>query len=222
MAVPKERVVARLKAFAGRANLSNTRIDEISARLCSLPADDADDAAIDAVITNADAMFPFKDIASQDDKIIGLENKLKTPPNPDPKNPPDPNPQPNPIPVPANDAPEWAKALIEQNKTIAAELETIKTGKLTENKKSAAAQAFERSEVLKALKTPELKQAWLNRINVDSETPIEEQITGLESEYTTMQQTFADSIGYSGTPPINGNHVMKPDEKLVESVVDSL
>jgi len=220
MAVPKERVVARLKAFAGRANLSNTRIDELSARLCSLPADDADDAAIDAVITNADAMFPFKDIASQDDKIIGLENKLKVP---NPNNPESPTPpSPTTPPAPANDAPEWAKALIKQNETLAADITALKTGKVIETKKSAATQAFEKSEVLKALNTPELKQAWLNRVNVESETSIEDQILGLETEYTSMQQTFANSIGYSGTPPINGRNEVKPDESLIQSVVDSL
>ncbi len=216
MAVPKERVVIRLKAFAGRANLSNSRIDELSARLCSLPADDADDAAIDAVITSADAMFPFKDIAAQDDKIIGLENKLKVPTPPaDPPTPLIP-----PVPKPVDDAPEWAKAMIAKQEAIDAKLTTIETGKLTETKKSIASQAFEKSEVFKNLKTED-KEFWLTQINVDSETPHEEQIKVLETRFTGMQQSFAESLGYSGPTPSNGLPI-KPDEKLIDSIVDSL
>jgi hypothetical protein len=221
MAVDKTRVIARLKAYiAGKANLSNVRIDEVSARLALLPADDADDAAIDAVITNADAIYPFKEISSNDDRFRNLESQIKKPV--DPNNPnPEPNPQPTPNQSTASDAPDYIKTLMATIEGLKADIVEVKTGKVLETKRSAATQAFEKSETLKALKTPELKQAWLNRINVDSETPIEEQITALESEYTVMQQTFADSIGYSGTPPLGGNHTLKPDEKMIENIVDS-
>jgi len=220
MAVPKERVVIRLKAFADKANLSNNRIDEISARLCELPADDADDAAIDAVITNANAIYPFKEIAAQDDKVVGLEAKLKTPANPAPTPTPVPTPTPTPTPAPADDAPEWAKAMIAKQEAIEVKLTVIETGKLTDVKKSSAQQAFEKSEVLKVLK-PEIKQSWLNRINVDSETPIEEQILGLETEYKTMAQAFADSSSFSGPAPI-GNPDIKPDQALIDKVFEEM
>lgn len=221
MAVPKERVEVRLKAFAGRANLSNKRIDEIAARLCSLPADDADDAAIDAVITNADAIYPFKEIAAQDDKIIGLETKLKPVPNPTPTPQPEPTPTPTPTPAPSNDAPEWAKELIKQNATITSELEALKSGKIVETKRASAAEAFGKSEVLKALKD-DLKPAWLNRIDVNSETPIEDQIMTLETEYTTMVQSFADSIGYSGPAPANGVVINKANPEMIKGIVDDM
>jgi len=217
MAVPKERVIIRLKAYANKANLSNTRIDAFADKLCLLPADDADDAAIDAVITNADAIFSFKEIAAQDDKMVSLETKLKTPPpTPPPTDPPTP---PTP-PTPGNEIPAWAQALIDGNKKLEEKLSVIETGKVIESKKSLAAQVFEKSEVLKVLK-PEIKQSWLNRLNVDSEVPIEEQITGLETEYKTMAQAFADSSSFSGPAPL-GNPDIKPDQKLIDSVYDSM
>jgi len=225
MAVPKERVVIRLKAFADKANLSNNRIDEISARLCALPADDADDAAIDAVITNANAIYPFKEIAAQDDKVIGLENKLKKPEEKTAE-------------VLAaeakakadaealeaakgkTDTPDYIKTLMSTIEGLKADIVEVKTGRVLETKKSSAQQAFEKSEVLKVLK-PEIKQSWLNRLNVDSETPIEEQITSLETEYKTMAQAFADSSSFSGPAPI-GNPDIKPDQALIDKVFDEM
>ena len=225
MAVPKEKVVIRLKAFADKANLSNTRIDEISARLCLLPADDADDAAIDAVITNANAVYPFKEIAAQDDKVIGLENKLKKPEEKSSE-------------VLAaeakakadaealeaakgkSDTPEYMKTLMATIEGLKSDIAEVKTGKILETKRSSAAEVFEKSEILKVLK-PEIKQSWLNRLNVDSEVSIEEQITGLETEYKTMAQSFADSSSFSGSAPF-GSPDIKPDQALVDKVYNEM
>lgn len=225
MAVPKEKVVIRLKAFADKANLSNTRIDEISARLCSLPADDADDAAIDSVITNANAIYPFKEIAAQDDRVIGLQNQLKKPEEKTAE-------------VLAAEAkakadaealeaaktkpeiPDYIKALMTTMEGLKADIVEVKTGKVLETKRLSAAEAFEKSEVLKALK-PEIKQNWVNRLNVDSETTIEDQITGLETEYKTIAQAFADSSSFSGPAPM-GNPDIKPDQALIDKVFDEM
>lgn len=77
MAVKPELIKARLKIKYPKANLSNDRIDEISARLCKLPEDDADDAAVDAVLDQADAIMPFEDIAKNDDTIRTLKRKTE-------------------------------------------------------------------------------------------------------------------------------------------------
>lgn len=229
MAVPKERLLGRLKAYltSKAINLSNARIDESSLRLCSLPADDADDAVIDLVIANADVIFPFKEIATGDDRLRTLEAQTKKPETKTPEQ------------LAAEekaksdaealaaaqkaDTPAWALALIEANKKLEDKLTVIETGKLTDVKKSAAQQAFEKSEVLKSLKTPELKQNWLNRINVDIDTPIEDQIKSLETEYTTMQQTFAESMGYSGQIPAFGSpQEPKADKTTVDGILDNM
>lgn len=229
MAVPKERLLGRLKAYltSKAINLSNARIDESSLRLCSLPADDADDAAIDLVIANADVIFPFKEIATSDDRLRTLEAQTKKPETKTPEQ------------LAAEekekadaealaaaqkaDTPAWALALIEANKKLEDKLTVIETGKLTDVKKSAAQQVFEKSEVFKALKTPEDKEFWLNQINVDSETPTEDQLKGLETRYTGMQQSIAESLGYSGSIPANGsNQTQKANPEMIKGIVDNM
>jgi len=88
MAVDATRISGRLRALFPKANLSTTRLNEISGRLSKMPADDADDAAIDAVINQANEYTPFSDIARADDKIRDLESKVKPPKIDDPKNDP--------------------------------------------------------------------------------------------------------------------------------------
>ncbi|RKS00422.1 hypothetical protein [Flavobacterium sp. 102] len=222
MAVKPEVIKARLKVKYPKANLSQKRLDEISAKLCSKPADDADEAAIDAVLEAANEFVSFEDIAKQDDRMRTLEANQKPTPTPPPTPPADPPTPPAPV-----DAPEWAKAIIESNsklvddnKKLLEKVTAIETGKTIETKKQTAAELFGKSEVLKNLK-PELKASWLNRIDVNSETPFEEQITALESEYTEITQTVANSTQHAGPTPV-GDPNTKPDDKLITNIVDSL
>ncbi|WP_445453096.1 hypothetical protein [Flavobacterium sp. 25HG05S-40] len=223
MAVKPEVIKARIKVKYPKANLSTKRIDEISAKLCTQPADDADEAAIDAVLEAANSFVSFEDIAKQDDKIRTLEaNQKPTPPTPPtpPADPPTP-------PAPPADAPEWAKSIIEanqklvdDNKKLLEKVTAIENGKVVDTKKQTAATLFGNSEVLKGLK-PEVKQSWLNRIDVASETPIEDQIKALETEYSEITQTAADSTQHAGPTPL-GDPNTKPDDKFIGDIVDSL
>lgn len=226
MAVPKERLLARLKAYLTTKainNLSNVRLDESSARLCSLPADDADDAAIDAVIANADVIFPFKDLASNDDRIRTLEAQTKKPETKTKEE------------IAAEEKakkdaetletakkgeqPEWVQALMSKLDAQDAKLSALESGKITETKQTLAKTAFEKSEKFKNL--PEaVKADYLARINLESETPFEEQVTGLEANYETLLQHLANSTGHSGQPLGTGGN-FKPDEKMLDDVVDS-
>jgi hypothetical protein len=52
---------------------------------------------------------------------------------------------------------------------LTSDLEQSKLGMLHKTKKQTALQSFEKSDVLKGLK-PELKDRWVNRIDVNSET----------------------------------------------------
>lgn len=80
MAVKPELIKARLRALFPKANLSTKRLDEISARLAKKPEDDADETAIDEVITDYDenGAMTFEEIAKADDKIRTLEAGKKT------------------------------------------------------------------------------------------------------------------------------------------------
>lgn len=198
MAVPVEKIKARLKALFPKANLSTKRLDALAAKLATKPADDADDTAIDVVLNTANDFMSFEDIAKEDDRVRTLEAKLVTPADPIKVDPPTPTPT-DPIKT-TEEVPSWAKGLVEANTKLLQEVEAIKTGRVLENKKQSAASVFEASEVLKAMK-PEIKQRWLNRINVESETPVEDQLKELETEYTELYQSTVDSNKFAGSPP---------------------
>ncbi len=216
MAVDKVKVVTRLKVLFPKANLSQKRLDALADKLASKPADDADDVAIDAVINDFNSILSIDEIAREDDRVRTLEAKANPPapaPAPKPTDPPTP-------PTPPADVPEWAKGLVEANKALLEKVTAIESGNTLQTKKQTAAQSFEKSEVLKGLK-PDLKERWLSRIDVNSETPIEDQIKELESEYSELVQVNADSNVYGG-PAGGGQNNQKPEEAVVNEIVDNL
>lgn len=214
MAVKPEIIKARLKVLFPKANLSQKRIDAIAAKLAPMPADDADDATVDAVVNQANDFNSFDEIAREDDRIRTLEEKAgKVPTPPAPTDPPTP-------PTPPSDVPEWAKGLVEANKALLEKVTAIETGNVLETKKQTASQLFEKSEVLKGLK-PELKDRWINRIDINSAASFEDQITELETEYSELVQVSADTNSYAG-PAGAGFKNDKPDALIVDEIVDNL
>ena len=206
MAVDQAKVKARLKVLFPKANLSQKRIDEISAKLAKKPADDADDTAIDAVITDANELLDFEAMAKEDDRIRNLEAKVKQPTT-EPNNPSDP-PKPN----DADEAPAWAKAMMQK-------MEAIEKGEVAKSKQSSIAAAFEKSEVLKNLK-PNIKEAWLKRIAITNDLTdeqIAEQITAFETEYQELTQSAADNKNYAGPVP---TFTHSKDEVTVDDIKD--
>lgn len=220
MAVKPEIIKARLKVLFPKANLSQKRIDVYTAKLAPKPADDADEATIDAIINDYNDVIDFEAVAKEDDKIRTLEaDKKKAEDLAKNKGSKKEEEEEEEVKI-DDDAPAWAKALLKSNEKLSSELETIKSGNITTTKKQTALQSFEKSEVLKGLK-PELKDRWVNRIDVNSETPIEDQIKELESEYSELVQVNADSNVYGG-PAGGGSSHQKPDETIVSEIVDNL
>ena len=214
MAVEKSKVIARLKALFPKANLSQKRLDAYADKLAKKPADDADDATIDAIINDYNEVIDFVGVAVEDDRVRTLENK-PNPPAPTPPAPPTP-----PTPPKGEDVPAWAQALLDYNKKLNEDLEAIKTGKTIETKRQTASELFGKSEVLKNMK-PELKAKWEKRIDIDSETSFEDQIKELESEYSDLVQVSADNNDYAG-PAGGGSSVQKPDQAIVDEIVNNL
>lgn len=214
MAVEKSKVIARLKALFPKANLSQKRLDAYADKLAKKPADDADDATIDAIINDYNEVIDFVGVAVEDDRVRTLENK-PNPPAPTPPAPPTP-----PTPPKGEDVPAWAQALLDSNKKLNEDLEAIKTGKTIETKRQTASELFGKSEVLKNMK-PELKAKWEKRIDIDSETSFEDQIKELESEYSDLVQVSADNNDYAG-PAGGGSSVQKPDQAIVDEIVNNL
>jgi len=223
MAVTPEKIKARLKALFPKANLSTKRLDAYAAKLAPKPADDADDSAIDAIINDYNEVIDFEAVAKEDDKTRTLEaSKAKADAEKAKGKGVNGNEDGNEeeeLEI-DKDAPEWAKALIKQNKELKSDLESIKTGKTIESKRATASELFGKSEILK--KIPEsIRKNWENRIDVNSEVPFEEQIQALETEYSELVQVNADTNQYGGAAG-GGNPEVKADDTVVGKMLESL
>lgn len=203
MAVKPEKIKERLKALFPKANLSQKRIDEISAKLAKKPADDADDEAVDVVINDANDLMDFAAIAKEDDRIRTLEAKAKQPDNSNP-NPAEPKKDDK-----DDEVPSWAKTLLQK-------VEGLEKGEIIKSKQSTVAELFSKSEVLKSL--PEAKkQSWMNRVNLESED-LSAEITALEEEYTEIKQSIVNSSDFAGSPnheSTGGNNISDADINAV-------
>lgn len=215
MAVKPEIIKARLKVLFPKANLSIKRLDALAAKLAPMPTDDADDAAVDAILNQANDFNSFEEIAREDDRIRTLEAKANPSPNPTPA--PTPNPAPTPTP---DDTPAWAKALIDSNQKMTADLEAIKSGNVQKSKLDQAKSLLEKSEVFKKL-DEETKGFMLKNMDLESETTFEDQITGLEGMFGKMVQTTADANQYAPGAG-QGKPSNTVDEKLVGDIVENM
>lgn len=225
MAVAPEKIKARLKVLFPKANLSTKRLDAYAAKLAPKPADDADDAAIDAIINDYNEIIDFEVVAKEDDRIRTLEAEkkkaeeaLKNKGKGDEKGKDD---EPEDEVEIDKDTPAWAKAIFKQNQKLTSELEAIKTGKIIETKKSQASDLFAKSEILKGLK-PELKEKWLNRIDVNSDVPYDEQIKDLETEYSELVQTNANNNQYAGGAGGGSPTEIKADQAVVDKMLENI
>lgn len=124
---------------------------------------------------------------------------------------------PNP-PVVDDKTPEWAKAIIESNKLMSDKIENLEKEKTQQSKQQQALTTLKASKVI-----PEkFKEKWANRINVDSEASIEDQVKELEAEYTELHTTIVGQKGGKGLP-IGGNQKTgEVSEADVNEVVDKL
>lgn len=220
MAVEATRIKGRFKALFPKANLSTKRLDELSARLAQKPADDAEDSAIDELLNDANDVYPFEEMAKDEHRLATAENKLKNrkPGSADDQDPPQDPPQD----TPKDDAdmPAWARKMYANNEKLLQEVTELKTGKIIESKKASAAKLFNENATLKGLKET-VKEKWLNRIDVESETSIEDQIADLETEYTELVQVSADDKKVVGAPP-NGSASGKPTDAELDSIANGL
>lgn len=221
MAVEKSKVIARLKALFPKANLSQQRLDAIADKLAKKPADDADDTAIDAVINDFNDVLSIEDIAKGDDRTRTLEaDKKKAEELAATKKPESSKEVETEVSKIDDDAPAWAKALLKSNEKLTADLESIKTGNIKQSKLEQAKSLLEKSEVFKKL-NDDSKGFMLKNIELESDTPFEEQITGLEGVFEKLVQSTADTNQYAPGAG-QGRLTTVLDEKIVGDIVDSL
>lgn len=216
MAVKPEIIKARLKVLFPKANLSQKRLDTYVAKLAPKPADDADETAIDAIINDYNDVIDFVAVAQEDDRIRTFEADKKKADELVAKSKGGKAEEEEVVKV-DEDAPSWAKALIKQSEKLTADLESIKSGNATKSKLDQAKSLLEKSDVFKKLDDG-TKGFMLKNVELDSEIPFEEQITGLEGMFSKMIQTNANSNQYA--PAAGGGSTPNAvDEKLVGDIV---
>lgn len=206
MPVEVTRIKGRFKELF-KADLSNKRLDELSARLASKLADEAEDSEIDVLLNNANDIYPFTEMVKDEHRLVAAELKLK---NQKPSDPPAPSPDPTPNPTPKDDVPLWAQTMMD-------ELKGIKEGKVIESKTQAARAEFEKNEIFKGI-PQKGKDLYFRQIDINSELPIAEQIKALEETHLEITQSKADATEVAGKPPasVAGSAASK---ELIDKIV---
>lgn len=138
----KQKILAKLKVL--HPGLPVAFLEFIAAQL---EAKVTDETQIETQIQAVEAAIPLPAQSqfynSEADRRV--TEALKKKEEPKTENPPTPQPQPQT--APANDAPEWAKGLIESHKTLAEELAALKAGNIAKSQNTRLIDALKAKEV---------------------------------------------------------------------------
>jgi hypothetical protein len=184
----KEKIIAAIKAKFPTVNLSKKRLEAIAAKIEAKVIDD--ETKIDAAITTYDEYNPLVEIAKQDDTIRSMESKLKPPVKKD-------EPIVPPVPVITDDTPEWAKAMIEQNKLLAAGLSALQGEKVATTMRQKAI------EKLKDVPA----SYWGKRVIPEKEEEMDAFVADVQTDYTAFKKELTEagisvlSVPKSGETP---------------------
>jgi len=174
----KDKIIAAIKAKYPAINLSKKRLDAIAAKIEEKVIDD--ETKIDAAIDTYNDYNPIADIAKQDDIQRNLEAKVKaaTPKKEEKTEPVKPATEE----VVDDGTPAWAKALIEQNKTLATGL--------------AALQGEKVASTMRAKATEKLKEIpasfWAKATLPQKEEDLDAFVTEVQTDYTAFTQELTN------------------------------
>lgn len=174
----KEKILAAIKSKFPAVNLSKARLDAIAAKIEAKVVDD--ESKIDAELDAYNDYNPLAETAKADDKVRGLEAKLKAPKPADPANPKADDPKPEGVP---DDAPAWVKQLIAQNDKLANDLAAIKGEKAADSIKGKA------TTLLKDVPV----SYWGKRALPEKEEDLEAFVTDVTADYTAFKQEMTDA-----------------------------
>lgn len=196
----KEKIIAAIKRMFPNVNLSKKRLEAIAAKIEAKVIDD--ETKIDAAITTYDEYNPLVEIAKQDDTIRNLEGKLKPPTKKD-------EPVIPAVPVITDDTPEWAKAMIEQNKLLAAGLSALQGEKIMTTM---------RQKVTEKLKDVPASY-WGKRVIPEKEEDMDAFIADVQADYTAFKKEMTEagisvlSVPKSGEAPDAKATAVSPEIK---------
>lgn len=183
----REQIISQLKAkllTLGVKNLSNTRINAIADKLAPKIQEESQ---IDDKLDELNELFPFAEIAKQDDQLRTLSQK----PKPQPNNPsPEPNPEPQPEEVPA-----WAKSLIQEVTQFRAE----------KVQQSLSAKLHEK------LKEKKIPLDLADGIKLEKEEDLDTVFANVETKYTNIKQHMINDGFSQSSAPVGGSTTLKSD-----------
>lgn len=198
----KDKILAAIKAKFPHVNLSKKRLEAIAAKIEAKVIDD--ETKIDAALDVFNEYNPLVEMAKQDDTLRDLNSKVKAAPAK--KDEPA---KVEPV-VVDDDTPAWAKALIDQNKTLAADLAVIKGEKALSSIKAKA------TEKLKDVPT----SYWGKRALPEKEEDLEAFVTEVQTDYTGFTKELTEKglsiVGAPRTsagPAVAGSKEVSPEIK---------
>lgn len=183
----KEKIIAAIKAKFSAVNLSKKRLDAIAAVIEKKVIDD--ETRIDATLDAFNEYNPIADVAKFDDQQRNLEKQVKeaaktTPPIKREETPA--------ATATDDDTPTWAKALIEQNKTLQTDLAALKGEKIADSMKAKA------TEKLKDVPAA----FWGKRPMPETDELLDAFVTEVKTDYAGFTKEYTDQgLGKMKTPP---------------------
>lgn len=198
----KEKIIAALKAKFPAINLSKSRLEAIADRIEPKVGDD--EAKIDAQLDAFNEWNPIADIAKNDDTVRDLKAKLKNAaPAPKDKDKTDPA-----EPALPDDTPAWAKALIEQNKTLSQDIAVMKGEKIRTKVQAIAAE--------KLKDVPEI--IWSKRPIPEKEDELDAFVAEVKADYSAYQKDATEK-GLSVLGPAKAGQQQQAGVKGIPAAV---
>jgi hypothetical protein len=203
----KEKLLALLKTkFTG---VPDATLDRIASKKAETANDEAQLQTVVDGINFADILQSETDyrVTEASKSVVNNYEKKHNLKDGKPVQTPEP-PKPADPPKPGDEPPAWAKQLIEENKRLHETVAGITKGQQITSKQSQALGLLQKSKV------PEkLHQKWINRINVEGDISIEDQIKDLESEFLeTHQEIISKGVKDGDFVPAAGNKKVEQAE----------
>jgi hypothetical protein len=197
----KEKIVAQLKAklaTLGVKNLSNARINAIADKLSPKITDEND---IDAKLDELNEIYPFADVAKDDDRLRTLESKDRKP---------------------AQQQQQQTSSTTEGSEPTKPEDETAKLLKELLNKVNSLEKDKTQTTILDSIKGNEKMKAipasyWKGRSLPEKSEDIDGWISQVESDYTEFQQELVNNgLATATKPPVTGVKTDNVDADIKE------
>jgi hypothetical protein len=173
----KDKIIAAIKAKFPAINLSKKRLDAIADSIEKKVIDD--ETKIDAALDDFNHYNPLADMAKADDTMRNLNAKVKELEKPKDNKEKTETTTTEPV---DDGTPSWAKALIEQNKTLASDLAALKGDKIANSIRSEATKKL--SEI------PE--SYWSKRALPEKAEDLDAFVTDVQTDYGAFTQELTN------------------------------